>query len=163
LTIDKELEAKILRYHFVEHWGPHTIAAQLGIHHSSVDRVLSQAGMPKAERARQVSIVDPYLPFIIETLAQYPRLTAARLYAMAQQRGYPGGSSHFRSQVAQLRPRKPSEAYLRLRTLPGEQAQVDWGLCRARHKPHYADTKTMPSCCTWVACGLVFNANRPPM
>ena len=127
MTIDKELEAKILRYHFVEHWGPHTIAAQLGIHHSSVDRVLSQAGMPKAERARQVSMVDPYLPFIIETLAQYPRLTAARLYAMAQQRGYPGGSSHFRAQVAQLRPRKPSEAYLRLRTLPGEQAQVDWG------------------------------------
>jgi hypothetical protein len=29
--------------------------------------------------------------------------------------------------VAQLRPRKPSEAYLRLRTLPGEQGQVDWG------------------------------------
>ena len=117
MTIDKGLEAKILRYHFVEHWGPHTIAAQLGIHHSTVDRVLSQAGMPKAERARGASIIDPYLPFIIETLAQYPRLTATRLYAMAQQRGYPGGSSHFRSQVAQLRPRKPSEAYLRLKTL----------------------------------------------
>ncbi len=127
MTIDKALEAKILRYHFVEHWGPHTIAAQLGTHHSTVDRVLSQAGLPKAERARQASIIDPYLPFIIETLAQYPRLTAMRLYTMAQQRGYPGGPSHFRSQVAQLRPRKPSEAYLRLRTLPGEQAQVDWG------------------------------------
>jgi transposase len=127
LTISKELEAKILRYHFVEHWGPHTIAAQLGVHHSAVDRVLSQAGMPKAERAPGTSIIDPYLPFIIETLAQYPTLTATRLYAMAQQRGYPGGSSHFRSHVAQLRPRKPSEAYLRLRTLPGEQAQVDWG------------------------------------
>ncbi|MFP3624334.1 IS21 family transposase, partial [Burkholderia sp. SIMBA_051] len=25
------------------------------------------------------------------------------------------------------RPRKPAEAFLRLRTLPGEQAQVDWG------------------------------------
>ncbi|MEL0585012.1 MAG: hypothetical protein AAES65_09080 [Candidatus Thiodiazotropha sp. (ex. Lucinoma kazani)] len=50
MTIEKALEAKILRYHFVEHWGPHTIAAQLGIHHSAVDRVLSQAGMPKAER-----------------------------------------------------------------------------------------------------------------
>ncbi len=135
MTISKELEAKILRYHFVEHWGPHTIAAQLGVHHSTVDRVLSQAGMPKAERAPGTSIIDPYLPFIIETLAQYPKLTATRLYAMAQQRGYPGGSSHFRSHVAQLRPRKPSEAYLRLRTLPGEQAQVDWGLCRARHKP----------------------------
>ena len=118
MTIDKTLETKILRYHFVEHWGPHTIAAQLGIHHSSVDRVLSQAGMPKAERTRQVSIIDPYLPFIIETLAQFPKLTATRLYTMVQQRGYPGGSSHFRSHVAQLRPRKPCEAYLRLRTLP---------------------------------------------
>jgi len=127
LTISKALEAKILRYHFVEHWGPHTIATQLGVHHSTVDRVLSQAGMPKAERAPGTSIIDPYLPFIIETLAQYPKLTATRLYAMAQQRGYPGGASHFRSHVAQLRPRKPSEAYLRLRTLPGEQAQVDWG------------------------------------
>jgi len=78
LTISKELEAKILRYHFVEHWGPHTIATQLGVHHSAVDRVLSQAGMPKAERARQASIIDPYLPFIIETLEQYPKLTATR-------------------------------------------------------------------------------------
>lgn len=127
MTISKELEAKILRYHFVEHWGPHTIAVQFGIHHSAVDRVLSQAGMPKAERAQQASIIDPYRPFITETLTQYPKLTAVRLYAMAQQRGYPGGSSHFRSHIAQLRPRKPSEAYLRLRTLPGEQAQVDWG------------------------------------
>jgi transposase len=127
LAISKELEAKILRFHFVEHWGPHTIAAQLSIHHSTVDRVLSHAGMPKAERAQRASIIDPYLPFIIETLAQYPKLTATRLYTMAQQRGYPGGSSQFRSHVAQLRPRKPSEAYLRLRTLPGEQAQVDWG------------------------------------
>ena len=127
MTISKDLEAKILRYHFVERWGPHTIATQFGIHHSAVDRVLSQAGMPKAERAQRASIIDPYRPFITETLAQYPKLTAARLYAMAQQRGYPGGSSHFRSHIAQLRPRKPSEAYLRLRTLSGEQAQVDWG------------------------------------
>ena len=125
--ISKDLEAKILRYHFVERWGPHTIASQFGIHHSTVDRVLSQTGMPKAERARRGSIIDPYLPFIIETLAQYPKLTATRLYAMAQQRGYPGGPSQFRSHIAQLRPRKPSEAYLRLRTLPGEQGHIDWG------------------------------------
>jgi len=127
VAISKELEAKILRYHFVEHWGPHTIATQLGIHHSTVDRVLSQAGMPKAERTRRASIIDPYLPFIVETLEQYPKLTATRLYTMAQLRGYPGGPSQFRSHIAQLRPRKPSEAYLRLRTLPGEQSQVDWG------------------------------------
>ena len=88
MTIDKALEAKILRFHHVEGWGVHTIATQLGIHHSTVDRVLSQAGMPKAERARWAGIVDPYMPFILETLAQYPRLTAARLYAMVVERGF---------------------------------------------------------------------------
>lgn len=127
MAIDLETEARILRYHFVEQWGVHTIAAQLGVHHSTVDRVLSQAGLPKATRARGSSIIDPYLPFIREVLERHPRLTAARLYAMVSQRGYPGGPSHFRACIAQLRPRPPAEAYLRLKTLPGEQCQVDWG------------------------------------
>jgi len=145
MTISKEIEAKILRYHFVEQWRIGTIATQLGIHHSVVDRVLSQAGMPKVERSPRASIIDPYLPFIIETLESFPTLTAARLYDMVKQRGYPGGPSLFRQRISQLRPRKQPEAYLRLKTLPGEQGQVDWGLCRARHKPHYADIRTMLS------------------
>jgi transposase len=127
VAISKALEAQILRCHFVEHWGVNTIAAQLGVHHSTVDRVLSQAGLPKAERDPRPSIIDPYVPFIVETLAQFPKLSAARLYAMCQARGFNGGPSQFRARIAQLRPRKPAEAYLRLRTLPGEQAQVDWG------------------------------------
>lgn len=127
MTINKDIEAKILRYHFVEQWRVGTIATQLGIHHSVVDRVLSQAGLPKVERSPRASIIDPYLPFIRETLAQFPTLTAARLYAMAKQRGYPGGPSQFRQRISQLRPRRQPEAYLRLKTLPGEQAQVDWG------------------------------------
>ena len=127
MTIDKQTEAKILRYHFVEQWRVGTIATQLGIHHGVVDRVLAQAGLPKVERSQRTSIIDPYLPFIIDTLNEFPSLTAARLYGMAQQRGYPGGPSQFRQRVSQLRPRKQPEAYLRLKTLPGEQAQVDWG------------------------------------
>ena len=55
MTISKEIEAKILRYHFVEKWLVGTIATQLGIHHSVVDRVLSQAGMPKVERSSRSS------------------------------------------------------------------------------------------------------------
>jgi transposase len=127
MAIDKATEAKILRYHFVEQWKVGTIAAQLGIHHSVVDRVLAQAGLPKVERSLRSAIIDPYLPFITETLNEFPSLTAARLYGMAQQRGYPGGPSQFRQRISQLRPRKQPEAYLRLKTLPGEQAQVDWG------------------------------------
>ncbi|WP_431067334.1 hypothetical protein [Methylotuvimicrobium sp.] len=51
MTINKDIEAKILRYHFVEQWRVGTIASQLGIHHSVVDRVLSQAGLPKVEKS----------------------------------------------------------------------------------------------------------------
>jgi hypothetical protein len=82
MTISKELEAKILRYFHVEQWRVGTIARQLGIHHGTVDRVLSQAGLPKVERPHRASLLDPYLPFIRETLKQFPGLTASRLYAM---------------------------------------------------------------------------------
>jgi hypothetical protein len=50
--------------------------------------VLAQAGLPKVERTRRASIIDPHLPFIIDTLRAFPTLTAARLYEMARQRGY---------------------------------------------------------------------------
>jgi len=59
-------------------------------------------------------------------LAKYPKLPAIRVYAMAKERGYQGGSDHFRRIVALHRPRPMPEAYMRLRTLPGEQCQVDW-------------------------------------
>ncbi len=124
---DKERDHKILRYHYAENWKVNSIASQLSIHHSTVDRVISQHGLPKAERARGPSILDDYLPLIIKTLEEYPSLTAARIYEMAKKRGYQGGESHFRACVAQHRPRKKPEAYLRLKTLPGEQSQVDWG------------------------------------
>ena len=127
MTIDRELETRILRYHHVERWGVHTIAAQLHVHHSTVDRVLCQVGLPTAERAARPSMIDPHVPFLLETLRQFPTLTATRLFHMVRERGYTGAESHFRARIAGLRPRKTPEAYLRLKTLPGEQAQVDWG------------------------------------
>jgi transposase len=45
---------------------------------------------------------------------------------MCVERGYVGSESHFRRVIRKRRPRKAAEAYLRLRSLPGEQAQVDW-------------------------------------
>jgi hypothetical protein len=41
-----------------------------------------------------------------------------------RERGYGGGPDHFRHVIACHRPRRKAEAYLRLRTLPGEQGQV---------------------------------------
>ena len=124
--ISKQKEAEILRYAHAEKWRVNTIAQQLGVHSSVVTRVLEQNGLPRAERQGGPSILDDYLPLILETLQQFPDLPASRLYAMAVERGFNGGPSHFRSRVAELRPRPIPEAYLRLQTLPGEQSQVDW-------------------------------------
>lgn len=126
MTISAEIEAKILRYHHVEKWRVGTIARQLNVHHSVVTRVLSQAGIPKAQYTKRSSIIAPYMGFITETLDKYPTLTASRLYAMARERGYTGGLDHFRYLISLHRPRPKAEAYLRLRTLPGEQCQMDW-------------------------------------
>ena len=127
LAISAELEAKILRLYHVEKWWIGTISRQLGVHRDSVRRVLAQAGIPKAKVLKPNSLLEPFLPFILATLEKYPKLTASRLHGMVCERGYKGGPDHFRRLIALYRPKPVSEAYLRLRTLPGEQAQVDWG------------------------------------
>ena len=127
MTISPDLEAQILRYYHVERWRPGTIARQLHLHHGTVARVLAQAGLPRMASPARPSRIDPYLPLILATLEKFPTLTASRLYAMVRERGYCGGPDHFRHVISCHRPRPIAEAYLRLRTLPGEQAQVDWG------------------------------------
>ena len=126
MTITPELEAQILRFYHVEKWRAGTIARQLHVHHGTVRRVLAEAGLPRTGEYPRRSKVDGYLPFIGQTLEKFPTLTASRLYAMVQERGYQGGPDHFRHLVSLHRPRPSQEAYLRLRTLPAEQAQVDW-------------------------------------
>jgi transposase len=126
MTISPEIEAKILRYYYVEKWRVGTISRELSVHHTTVKRVLAHSGVPKGTVLPRPSIIDPYLGFILETLEKHPALTARRLYDMVCERGYPGSADHFRHLIAMHRPRRAAEAYLRLRTLPGEQAQVDW-------------------------------------
>jgi transposase len=124
--IPNETATQILRLASAEKWPVGTIASQLGVHHSVVTRVLRQNGIGHGPRRVCPSLADPFVPFIEETLAKHPRLPASRLYQMVVERGYKGAPDHFRCIVAKYRPKQPAEAYLRLRTLPGEQAQVDW-------------------------------------
>ena len=125
--IGKDVEARILRLYHAERWRITTIARQLGLHHSTVRRVLAHAGVPQALSLTRSSMIDPYLPLVREILEKYPELRASRLYDMLCARGYPGRPDHFRHLIALHRPRRPAEAYLRLRTLRAEQGQVDWG------------------------------------
>ncbi len=125
--IPKDLEARILRLHYAEKWLLTTIARHVGVHHGTVRRVLRSHGVELEAVVQRPSIVDPYRDFIQETLAKYPKLPASRLYEMVRERGYPGAPDYFRAVVAQYRPKRPAEAFVRRTTLPGEEAQVDWG------------------------------------
>jgi transposase len=120
-----ELEAEIVRLHYAEHWKVGTIAAQLDTHPDVVRRVLglSTARPPSQLRPR---LVDPYRPFIDETLQRYPKLLATRLYDMIRERGFTGSIRTLREHVAAVRPKRRREIYLSTETMPGEQAQVDW-------------------------------------
>jgi transposase len=128
--ISAEVEAQILRLHHAEKWRIGNIARHLRVHHGVVRRVLRKAGVaapsaPQAAAPRPKKI-DPYRPFVVDALERYPGIKASRLYAMVKERGFAGRPDHFRAVVATLRPKPATEAFQRLRTLPGEQAQIDW-------------------------------------
>lgn len=125
--ISADLKAKIRRLYHAEGWPVGTIGRHLRLHHNTVRRSLLHDGVPLSALATRRSKADPYLPFMLGMLEKYPTLTASRLYEMVRERGYDGGPDHFRAFVARHRKRPAAEAYLRLSTLRGEQAQVDWG------------------------------------
>ena len=127
MTTAPDLVAQILRLHAVEKWRAGTIARQLRVHRDVVRRVIAGNSAPVHLSPLRPSRIDPYRAFMLETLTKFPTLTSARLLQMLIERGYVGSASHLRHLVAGMRPRPAAEAYLRLRTLPGEQAQVDWG------------------------------------
>lgn len=124
--ISAEQIADIRRLFFVEHWKIGTISSQLGVHPDAVRGAIEshRFNLNRAPSIR-ATLSDPYLEFIEQTLKQYPRLRATRLYEMLRSRGYTGSVVQLRRVVRSLRPTK-REAFLRLTTLPGEQAQADW-------------------------------------
>jgi transposase len=124
--ITPEHHAEIRRLYYGEHWTVGTIAAALGVHHDTVRAAIADTHAVRRGTCRATAL-DPYLPFVRDTLAQYPRLRATRLYEMVRARGYAGSVVQLRRVVRTLRPQAAPTVYRRLTTLMGEEAQVDWG------------------------------------
>jgi hypothetical protein len=125
-VIAPDLRAKIRRLFFAEHWKVGTIATELGVHHDAVRGAIEAERFIRPCAVVRPSMLDPYKAFVAETLERHPRLRATRLFEMIRDRGYQGSVVQLRRHIATIRP-IPREVYLRLETLPGEQAQVDWG------------------------------------
>jgi len=125
--ITPEQHAEIRRLYFGEHWKVGTIAAALGVHHDTVRAAIAHDTQALRRGTCRATLLDPYLPFLRDTLAQYPRLRATRLFEMVRARGYPGSVTQLRRMVHTLRPATTATVYRRLTTLMAEEAQVDWG------------------------------------
>jgi transposase len=122
--LSSDLRAQIHHWFYAEHWKVGTIAQELGLHPNTVRHALDTEQFNRGKALRPL-VTDPYVEFIRQTLQHYPRLRATRIYQMIRERGYTGSVVQLRRVVARLRPVR-QEPFLRLRTFPGEQGQVDW-------------------------------------
>ena len=116
------------------------------------------------------SSVEPYAETVNELLDQHVEMTAI-LDRLRDHYGYTGSYSSLRRYVRRIRPREP-DVVVRVHTLPGEEAQVDFGpvgklfdpasgrlrtayafvatLCYSRHQ--YAELVFSQKVPTWIAC-----------
>jgi transposase len=122
-VIDLETLTRIRQLYYGEHWRVGTIAAELGLHHATVERVLRDEA--RAKPLPRPSRFDPYASFARELLEKHPRLRATRLWQMLRERGCTLSVRQVRDKVRELRP-APREAFLVRRVFPAEEAQVDW-------------------------------------
>lgn len=124
MTIPVEFDAQILRLYHAEKWPCGTIAKQLRVHRETVQRVIAHAGLPRIGPQPKPSMIEPYLPFIRQTLTKYPSLTASRLYVMVRERGYKGGTgslpaSDLAAPPPEARRGLPASAHAARRAGPG--------------------------------------------
>src|SRR5207245_428839 len=101
--ISPEQRAEIRRLYYAEHWRVGTIATTLGVHHDTVRHAIEADRFIRPGAQIRPSALDPYKPFVLATLEQYPRLRATRLYEMLGARGYAGSVVQVRRWVRTVR------------------------------------------------------------
>ena len=125
----------LLRHYFEQGMSKAAIARQLGISRRTVyhliatgqlDREMDSEPVVYGPRRPMPSKLDPYKPLIDARLAEYPRLTAVRLFEEARAAGYGGSYNVVKRYVRKVRPRPPEDPVVRFETRPGHQGQVDF-------------------------------------
>ena len=91
-----------------------------------LDRGADSRAVRYGPRPRRPSKLDPYQGIIDARLAEYPKLSAVRLFDEVQTAGYAGGYGQVKRYVRTVRPREPMEPVRRFETPPGHQGQVDF-------------------------------------
>jgi transposase len=125
-----EIWAEIRRLAKVEGLSNSEIARRLRLNRRTVIKALASETAPPSRQTPppRPSRLNPYKPFIQKRLQEFPRISSVRLLRELKPLGYPGAITVLKDYLATLRPRT-QEAFFRIETKPGEQAQVDWANC----------------------------------
>ena len=112
------------------------IARSTGHSRYLVKKVLRGEHTMKIERTKRQSKLDPFKDHIKQRFNDY-ELSAVRLIEEAKQLGYTGSIQTVRRYLHSLKRDKEFKRRLTVRfeTLPGKQAQVDWGYIGKFEKP----------------------------
>lgn len=126
--MNAELWATVRRLFEIEKLSRSAIARRLGIHRRTVGRALGSAAGPPNDlprRTQEPSKLEPSKNYLHRRLQEYPELNGRKLLGEIRRLGYAGGYTILKEFLRTVRPRTP-KAFLRIETLPGEFAQVDW-------------------------------------
>ncbi len=129
-------ETRVLLRHYLEQgMSKAAIARQAGVSRRTVhrwiatgqlDRELDEELVRYGPRRPRSSKLDPYKEIIEVRLAEYPELSAVRLFEEVRAAGYAGGYGQVKRYVREIRPRPPDEPVQRFETEPGHQGQMDF-------------------------------------
>jgi transposase len=104
------------------------IARRFGISRQTVHNHLKRSGPFPKPRAKRGSKLDPFRKYVRARLEKFD-LPATVLFGELKKLGYRGGLTILREFVRPLKEEFTRRVTERFETLPGQQAQIDWGEC----------------------------------
>jgi len=102
------------------------IARMCGLHRMTVKKYLTEGILPVYKKSVRKSALEPYYSLIQSWISQQD-YQATRIHELALAQGYAGSYDTVRRYVAGIKEQRDRKAYIRFETLPGQQAQVDFG------------------------------------
>lgn len=104
------------------------IAQKFGVSRQTVYNRLASNELRPASRGPRASKLDPFKAYIRARLEKFD-LPAPSLLRELRGRGFTGGVTILRQYMAPLKAEYTRRVTERFETMPGQQAQIDWGEC----------------------------------
>lgn len=102
------------------------ISKRLGVDRKTVRSQLDKNKPPRYERKKSKSILDEHSKYIDQRLELY-NLTSQKIFEEITEHGFKGQYGIVNKYVQEKKSHYKTSAVQRFETIPGEQAQVDWG------------------------------------